>query len=241
MPLQQRSSSIENLAKATFLHQVEEKHKFHHSHAVLLISVGQPVHEGNKLRAVIELVNKNFKSCDIAVCDVLQRYSTKIIHGISEEQAYQKCLDEGKQWVARNQDSIQQLQIDHKILHWEEYLSRKDFQMHKEDILSAYNNNAEFKTAMHHSIDEYVARREKKIESLDKQMAIDSCFQYLAEESAIIMKMWQDLGYNYIIYPGEIPQALKEARAIFIGNVNKDLLKWVTVYIRSRPNKITNR
>ncbi len=239
MPLQQRSSGIdrERLAKATFLHQVKEKHKFHTSHAVLLISVGQPVHEGERLRAVIQLINKNFKSCDIAVCDVLQRHSMQITKDIDEEQAYKECLSEGRKWLERNQEYIKELQIEHNILTWEEFLLRKDFQTHIKDILDEYSNNINFKDAMQNSINDYVSRLDKRVKALDTQKAIDCCFNYLAEESAIIMKMWQERAYDYIVYPGNIPKVLEAARDKFVVFENIDLLKWVTVYVRSRSSK----
>lgn len=45
---------------------------------LITISVGQIVHEGEKFKAVLELVNNSFKKCTIAVCDTLNIYKYRL-------------------------------------------------------------------------------------------------------------------------------------------------------------------
>lgn len=227
-----------NKAKAVFLYQTEEKANFPGSHAVLLISVGQDVHEGSKLSAVIDLINRNFKSCDIAACDVLQRHSMQITDLSPIEDIYKKSSIAGSDWIARNNKHLQQLIIPNKIFSWEEYLLRPDFLIYRENIIIAYNEDSLFKQAMNETIDDFINRYERRFISFDKERAFNCCFNYLVEECAILMLMWQKSGYNYIIYPGNMPKTLSATRDKFVAPVNPHLLKWVTVYVRNKIRKV---
>ncbi len=52
-----------------------QKKKFKDSCCLLTISIGNGQHESLKFKSTLELVSKSFKSCMIAVCDTLQRYT----------------------------------------------------------------------------------------------------------------------------------------------------------------------
>ena len=57
---------------------IAQKKKFKDSCCLITISVGNGQHEALKFKSTLELVNKTFKSCIIAVCDTLQRYTYAI-------------------------------------------------------------------------------------------------------------------------------------------------------------------
>ena len=62
----------------------------------LLISVGQPYHEGNKLRAVVDWINRNpsIQEVHVSVNDFLQRHNL-IGAGIAAERAGAMSIAEG--------------------------------------------------------------------------------------------------------------------------------------------------
>ncbi|OJX10430.1 MAG: hypothetical protein BGO77_02325 [Caedibacter sp. 37-49] len=230
---------LENLnlykkAKATFLYQTEEKSNFPHSKAVLLISVGQANHEGARLEATIKLINDNFQSCDVAVCDTLQRHTIQMSELSSPEEAYTKSMIEGKQWVKRNKKHLMLLNVPNEIFFWDKYLKSKDFLHCKDKIVHAYQNDEIFKSSMHVTIEEFVRRYERRSTGVNREKLEEYCFNYLTEECAIMMLMWPKCEYNYIIYPGNMPKVLATARDKFVFPYNPNLLKWTQVYIRSK-------
>lgn len=221
-------------AKATFLYQAQERSNFPLARTVLLVSVGQEVHEGKKLGATLELVSKNFKSCDVIVCDVLQRHTMQISDFSPAKIVYEKSKLAGKYWIERNLEHLQRLKIPYRIFFWEEFLSRSAFSVFREKIMLAYQGDATFKTAMDDTINDFVTRYERRLLEIDRERAFTCCLNYLIEESAIIMLMWQAQQYHYIVYPGKMPKVLGAARNKFVLPNNPDILKWVTVYVRSR-------
>ncbi len=221
-------------AKAIFLNQKDEKHNFHLSNAVLLVSVGQSNHENFKLAATIELINKKFHSCDVAVCDVLQRYTLKIFDYSADDEIYTKSKIQGSSWIERNNQTLKSLKIQHKIFRWEEYLLHSDFESYKKKIILTYQEDEDFKNAMNLTISAFLKRFLRRVPDVDERSASQCCFQYLAEECAIIMLMWQRCNFHYIIYPGKMPAILNATRKKFVEPFKPDLLKWLTVYVRSK-------
>ncbi len=80
---------------------LEYRKFFHKSSCMLLISVGQIYHEGEKLSLVIDLINNKFKTCTIMLCDTLQRYN--LMEDYNEKEAYQLTLRQGAEWLNINE------------------------------------------------------------------------------------------------------------------------------------------
>lgn len=221
-------------AKAIFLYQTKEKLNFPQSKAVLLVSVGNIMHEGAKLAAMLTLINKNFSSCDVAVCDVLQRHTIQIHDFSSVEEIYIKSKLEGEKWITRNKSLLELLKIPSKVFHWEEYFLRSNFDSCKEIVLKAYKEDETFKAAMHQTINEFIQRYERRAIIIDQKRAFDCCFNYLVEETAVMMLMWPECQYHYIVYPANMPVFLSVFHKHFVAPYWPTLLKWVTVYVRNR-------
>lgn len=221
-------------AKVTFIRAQQEKMYLRDSKAVLLISIGRPAHEGVKFAATIDMINKTFAACDIAVCDSLQRHTMRMYEDLPKEELYKKSNQEGEKWIERNNVSLKSIKITHEIFRWDKYLLNNHFNKYKAIIDLAYKENSKFAAAIHETIDEFIERPSHPQHLIDKEKAIESCREYLIEECAIIMLMWISRGYNYIVYPGEINKALAAARSNFVKPVSSNLLKWLGVYVRTR-------
>lgn len=77
------------IIKASFRENpVEERKRFPQSTCLMPISVGQTIHEGEKFKAVIKLINKSFKACTILVDDSVQRHTIGIINDLPSEKLY---------------------------------------------------------------------------------------------------------------------------------------------------------
>ena len=221
-------------AKAGFICPETIKQTFASSKAVVLVSVGQVSQEGEKLAATIELANKSFASCDVAVCDSLQRHTMQITEALSSGELYLKAKLSGEVWIQRNEEALQLLTIPHRIFRWDEYLMHHDFEELNKKTIAAYKNSPIFSKEMHATIQEFVERYEQRLGPIDRKKAFDCCFNYLAEECTIMMQMWQKCKYNYIIYPSDILRVVKASYNEFVLPVNPTLLQWLKVRVRTR-------
>ena len=149
---------------------------------------------------------------------------------------YKKANIEGENWLKRNESSLQLIEVPHKIFRWDSCLLHDQFNKCLERVNVAYKECKNFHRAIHDTIDEFVVRYSRRFSIKNKEKAKYYCLQYLLEETAIIMIMWQNREYNYIIYPGEINKALDAGYSKFVAPVYTNLLKWVGVYVRTRSN-----
>ena len=102
----------------------QQKKEFKDAKCVLLISVGQQYHEGEKFNSSIKLVNKHFSFCNILVGDTLQRHTLRINHpDISVSDSYYLAKNSGEMWIERNMQYISTLTIPHKISRWDEWIN----------------------------------------------------------------------------------------------------------------------
>ena len=96
--------------------------------ARLMISVGQPYHEGKKLQAVVDWLNRNpeIRQVHVSVNDLLQRHNHLAV-GMPEQQAAATALAEGTSWIERNADIIARIKAPTTITRWEDWLEHPDF------------------------------------------------------------------------------------------------------------------
>lgn len=219
--------------KAYFKHAEEEKPFFKDSNAVLLISVGQPIHEGEKLRATLETINNNFKECDICVADTLQKYNYENYNeqkGDVEDFAAQR----GAEWIERNKNFIQFLTIPHKIWRWDDFLEVPIFQQAREVLLDVYYNDESFKKDIDFTIEEYIFRCKKRNPETNVEQIYENSLEYLIEECTVYYMLWgkmKEHQYRYIIYPNVISKALKVCYEKLALSNYPNLYKWVHIKV----------
>ena len=80
----------------------EDKFLFKKATCLLLVSVGQEAHEGDRLLATIKLINENFRSCIISLYDSLQRFTMSLSSSCSPEELRGTAGKEGDLWLERN-------------------------------------------------------------------------------------------------------------------------------------------
>jgi len=124
----------------------QQKKEFKDAKCVLLISVGQQYHEGEKFNSSIKLVNKHFSFCNILVGDTLQRHTLRINHpDISVSDSYYLAKNSGEMWIERNMQYISTLTIPHKISRWDEWLKQDKYQYYSNKVSELYNNDSKYK------------------------------------------------------------------------------------------------
>lgn len=229
---------------ARLINQVnsESKEDFDGKSCVILVSVGQPAHEGDKLKATIESVDKTFGSCAVAVCDSLQRHSLRLGTDDSLEMSTQLSNRLGVEWIERNRNILDLLTIPHEIFRWDEYLLREDFPAHKQKVNELYQNDMEFRASMEYTVNEFLTRFQKRQKiPLDEAMIRQASFDYLLEECAIIMLMWQEKAYNYIVYPSDILAVMYQAYRKLVLTNSSDLLKWIRIKLKTKKIATQNK
>ncbi|MEU5438526.1 tRNA-dependent cyclodipeptide synthase [Streptomyces sp. NPDC020719] len=200
--------------------------------AVLLVSVGQRYHEGDKLRATVELVNRSgFAHLTIAVADTLQR--TNYL-GISPEDAYAKALREGDEWLERNDKTLGQLSVPHEVLRWDEALEDPDYAGFRQRVEHAYENDPRYRQAVDATIGKFVDRLTLRDPGADTELAFRRCREYLIEECPIIMPMWAHQGYDHIIYPQPMTVAMADTQRLFVTEEFPGKGGWLSLRFKKR-------
>jgi len=204
--------------------------------AVFIISLYNYKQNGDKFKSMIDLINHTFKYCDIVVCDTLQRHNLKD-NFEPEKEFEQETLNLGNNWIERNREGLALLRIPHINYRWNDFLRTPEFEKHRKTILEAYDSDDNFRDAFKKTAEEFIRRNstERKLENI--QHSID----YLIEECAIMMLMWQKEKYNYILYAGEEPKCFSEVHKRFVAPnyQGETILKWLEIHSRSKNIKKT--
>lgn len=223
---------ISKIVKASFKDcHIAERKSFNQSSCLLPISVGQTVHENEKFKATIELINRTFKTCTILIDDTVQRHTLKINSiNLSDDDAYKKSLIAGDMWIERNYSIYEKMSIPYNVIRWNQWLYHNNFNTQLKFIQDLYNNDINYKKAVDESINEYIERNVKRglINGLDLKRASLLCLEYLQEECAA-MTLWPEGNYNFEVYPTGRNKAMSATYELIIRCENSRLLKSVSL------------
>lgn len=200
---------MKNKYKASFtkLNNLNNQCKF--DSCMLTISVGQQVHEGEKFKATLELINNNFKKCTIGVCDTLQRHSLAILADLKSQDLHNISKQAGDQWIDRNIEYCEEiLKIPFKLKRWDEWLQNDKYYIFKKQIDQLYQKDSEFVNIVNNLAIEFTDRLRKRGHSFNLTDGTKLCTDYLLEECAA-MCQWYEEKYNVEIYPAVRNKAIE--------------------------------
>lgn len=211
--------------KARFNHHADTKSTTGKA-CVLAISVGQPYHEAEKLLSTVELINKSqFSSCCIIVGDTLQRHNLEIA---SLDEARDAARLEGELWIIRNRATLEMLQVPWDIKRWDDVVSDQDYPAFRQQVEQEYHRNPDYRKAVDRTVLTFLQRKVK----LDPQSCLIThfykCLDYLLEECPAIMPLWASQGYDFIIYPQPMSDAMQETYQRFVAPL-MDKANWLSV------------
>src|SRR4051794_14707125 len=94
----------------------------------LMVSVGQEYHEGRKLAATVDWINRNpgIGAVHVSVNDYLQRHNALAL-GVPPAEAGRRALAEGSLWIARNADTLAEIRAPVEITRWQDWSIRAEF------------------------------------------------------------------------------------------------------------------
>ena len=203
---------------------------FKKSECLLLVSVGQEAHEGERFKSTIDLINKSFQSCTISLYDSIQRYTMSLSSDHEPDFFHDMANAEGSLWLQRNQKYLDKLDISYQIKRWDEWLAHLDYAKNFYLIQRIYKSDQDYQEAFNVASKKYITRFCKQNQNeLENSMIIESrCKDYLMEECAVL-SLWATLGYAFEVYPNPHNEAIEATRVKIIKQVNKFELKPITL------------
>lgn len=202
-------------------------------YGVLAVSMNNNMFESTKLMALVAAGKKMFTKFDVVVCDSLQRHNL-IAGGEDANEAHRKAVEMGKTWQVKHEKSIHEIYPDTKFIHWDSLVKHSSYEPGFRLFEEAFHHNQNLKEAMNFSVNEYYKRHN------DTQR--DCSTVYFAEECVVwyyvLPRLYQDI--TAIVYPGEEPKVLSEARKNFKeANKNTSAPVWAQAKCAHSKCKIT--
>lgn len=167
----------------------------------LLISVGKEYHEGKKLQAVANWINRNpsITSVHVSVNDLLQRHNL-IAEGLSEKEAALRSKAEGALWMTRNESILSDIHTPVVLSRWEDWFGREDFAPTLEALLAYKAQNPQFEAALKEDATSLAARKALRGETVPARL-IEHSQNYVEEELAVFALQSRELPAAEV-YPG---------------------------------------
>ncbi|MEU8958875.1 tRNA-dependent cyclodipeptide synthase [Streptomyces sp. NPDC048518] len=204
--------------------------------AVLLVSVGQRYHEGDKLSATVDLINRSdIGHVTVAVADTLQR--TNFLD-MPEDIAYAHSLRLGNEWLERNAEILGRLEPAVEILRWDAALADDDYAGLRKRVGDEYATNEEYRGAVDATIGVFLDRLSARDEHADLAQAFTNCLTYLLEECPAIMPLWAAQGHDFVIYPQPMTSAMASTREIFVQPEFPDKCQWLSLKFKKRAQAL---
>lgn len=214
------------------------------SKIILAVSVGNSAFEDGSLRVLL-FYAREAKSVEIILGCTLQRHNLEI-EGIETSVALSQSAKAGDEWLSRNDAAIKGILETAYVgtaHRWGEWLNTPQYHEAREEFdrlcdksaviaasvtayLSKLDSNlfpeSSWEQAMFSSIAQRLhsyAERWKVVISIDRlKEVVEKCYEYLAEETVIIYKLWPSTfsDYTHILYPSRITPILEKGYNEFI-------------------------
>lgn len=227
------------IVKASFRENpAEERKTFPQSTCLMPISVGQAIHEGDKFKAVIKLINASFKHCTILVDDSVQRHTIGILNNVSHDELYQLAIEEGDAWIIRNEQFYNQFTIPFNVMRWDDWFNSVHYIDSYMRVKKQYDENESYRLAIHANIHDFLSRFLKNIpeDNIDHDRANALCLDYLLEECAV-MCLWTEKAYDFEVYPSGRNNAMAATYEQLIKPLFPNYLKPVSLRFKKYPGQ----
>lgn len=168
----------------------------------LMISVGQPYHEGKKLQAVVDWINRNpnIREVHVSVNDLLQRHNS-LAAGMPEDQAANAALAAGTLWIERNADTLSKINAPTRTTRWEEWLNHPDFPRTSAALAAYADADILFDEALGADSHALAQRKSQRGEKINLDRLVVHSRDYVAEELAVFAIQGHELPAAEV-YPG---------------------------------------
>ncbi|MBP0029308.1 tRNA-dependent cyclodipeptide synthase [Roseofilum sp. Guam] len=176
---------------------------------VFLISLGSKnFMDTRRLKATIEWISDNFRSCTVIIGDSLYRLTLEVRHQSTAETALQAALQTGQEFIKQNQSYFYQYaqKCDFQFKRTSEIEKISQFLAYYQQVQELYQNEPSFQELVNRFAYAYL-HRGKAIhidqEHQQKSQEIALVTTYFLEESAILACL-VEAGDSVFVYPGAI-------------------------------------
>jgi len=201
---------------------------------LLLISIGQEAHEGERFESTIQLINTFFSFCIILLYDSLQRHTMALNANQSPDAFHFVANQEGSAWLKRNQLYLDQLTIPHSVSRWDAWIQHAHYQKYLTQLKVVLTEDTEFGSVFDQTVTQYLERYVKRVEDKGQfnfPRARRICLNYLLEECAVLC-LWPELDCRFEIYPNAHNQAMEATREKYITPHYPKLLRSLNLRFR---------
>jgi tRNA-dependent cyclodipeptide synthase len=200
----------------------------------LMISVGKEYHEGKKLEAVVNWINRNpnIHEVHISVNDTLQRHNYEAA-GMSKEQAARFAAAEGSLWMVRNGDILDGIKAKKYFTRWDEWFGKTEFQATQRELLDHAKADPCFEEAMAKDAHALAERKTKRGEPVPSSLVTHSQ-DYIEEEMAVFAMQTATLpaaevypgsnllGASYLLGKKGLPEAIRPLARRYFTRIDFD-------------------
>lgn len=157
------------------------------------ISIGNPNHEGDKFRSIIQWADKRFSHCIVTLSDTLNRY-TMMCDGMDEAEAYFKTRKLGDLWIEQNKAALNSVSGKLTLKRWDEWLKHPDYEAIYSSLKTFRDSSGDFHNALKTDTEKYLERRCSRDENFDYQRAFDNSMNFFIEEIACYILIGRTYG-----------------------------------------------
>lgn len=124
-----------------------------------------------------------------------------------------------------------------EVLTWDTWLQKGGYDENTQNRLEAfYESNETLKKSIEEEAASYFKRQSNES---NKELTLFRSKAYLKEESPAIVWVAAKLGYNFIVYPGEMPKPFESSRQFFVTDrSNTEAGDWLVVH--ENPKQLAN-
>ena len=174
---------------------------------LLPICLSQEYHEGEKLKAIIDLLQRSQKIF-VLVSGALYRHTIQITESLTYKEACEKAMERGEEWESQHRSILDSSRTQMAIYKWENWLLHERYPSIRKQLEEFYITEPDFKQAFDLEASIFMERLEKKsrIEATEKNLSI--CLDYLKEECTVFVLMHKITPYTHFVYPGSASKAI---------------------------------
>jgi tRNA-dependent cyclodipeptide synthase len=170
-----------------------------HDTARIAISLKNPKQQGKKFDAIIDWLTPRFNHVVIQLADTLHRHNIAIDEGLDLKAAHKRAVEYGDIWLESHHHLFDKLP-SHQVIRWVDRLTQIDINTYYPQLEQIMHANDNTSANMRKYIDDYMLRR-KFVSDNEKQAAYNASRNYVLEESAIYLGLFETERAAEI-YPG---------------------------------------
>lgn len=178
------------------------------------LSLGNENFKGNRLKAILSYIDRNFDECNVLLADYIYRNTLQIQENILETAALKKALKEGSEVEKELLKLTSGKKAKFIITKCSNLLKENTYYKYLNEFKFLYSNNIHFRTSVLDFSEKFL-KRNQFITKKDRDLSKNYLIEELAFAACIIEK-----GYSILFYPGDI-QIFKDISNHNIENIPK--------------------